>query len=105
MTDLRPHGIPPVDVEKSLEKREELAVMKNRIEAAMHTPEIQQKVTKDFEYTFRQLGLPLENASEISNNVIKQLVGPGSLEEIEPAILSQFKEIKVGEKNLIEVLH
>lgn len=112
MTDSRPHGDvtqPPIDTpelgEISPEKKEELMVMKRRIENALNDPEIKQQVFGDFSYTFQQLGLSVEQSNELCQSIMTQLLQPQSLDKTERDILNQFGEFKIENKNLIEVLH
>jgi ubiquinone/menaquinone biosynthesis C-methylase UbiE len=87
------------------QRQEELASMKKRINEAMVDEEILKKVTGDFEYTFSQLGLDQESSRDIVQEIFKRLREDRSLDIIEQEVLKSFEILKVGGKNVIEILH
>lgn len=94
---------------RSLKKEKELGVMKERIERSLNNTETREKVTKDFSYTFEQLGLSLDEAKKLCNRIFELLLGSNPLLDIEQEILRVFENIKLDngnkEQNLIEILH
>ena len=60
--------------------------------------EIKKRVAADFEYTFGQLGLNIEQAAQLTQEIFNHLLEPKRLDQIEAEVLQQFKGIKVDEK-------
>ncbi len=95
--------------EKEKEKAHELQSMQERIGCALEDPEIRQQVSEDFTYTFEQLGLPVDQSKELTQQILSTLVADKNLNVIEEEVLEVFQRTTVGEsgnkKNLVDILH
>ena len=98
-----------VNMDKIQEKAEELSLMKKHIEHSLGNSETREKVTADFIYTFEQLGLSHEQATQLCSDIFTLLLSNKPLADIENQSLRMLENIKLKvndrELNLIEVLH
>ncbi|MDD5068696.1 MAG: class I SAM-dependent methyltransferase [Candidatus Pacebacteria bacterium] len=88
----------------SPEKQEELGIMKDRIISALHDQEVRESTANDFIYTFGQLGLDKERSKALTAQIFEELQSSSRLDISEGKILKDFQDIKVGDKNLVQIL-
>ncbi|MDD4989478.1 MAG: methyltransferase domain-containing protein [Candidatus Pacebacteria bacterium] len=100
----QPGNEPKISEDISPEKQEELRVMKERIESALHDREVRENTANDFIYTFEQLGLDKQESKELTAKIFEKMASSSRLDSIEQDILQDFKNIKVGDKNLVQIL-
>lgn len=78
--------------------------MQNRIKAALSNPKLRRIATRDFNYTFKQLGLGQKRAFDLTRFILSKLEASVDLPETEREILAEFERTMVGGRGSTQTL-
>ena len=84
-------------------RRDHISKMQKRIESALETPAVVNRIMEDWTYTFTQLGLD-DPAARVLVFTILPWLNAGNLLKAEKLIHKAFKKDKIGNKTIWETL-
>ncbi len=80
-------------------------IIKDRLTKAVTSPILKGIIAKDYSSTFNQLGVSQNESDIISKKIFDYIIESKTFQEVENKVTALFRDSKVGEKNIFDLIH